>query len=176
MSRRALAAAIAAGVLAAAAGFGAWRWWHAGKDAETWQTVAITAQFQGLDGKPHTLSEWSGKLLLVNFWASWCVPCLNEIPMLVEAQKTHGARGLQVVGLAMDTPEQVQKMRERLNINYPLLLGQANVMDAMDALGDSLGAFPFSVLIGRDGRIIDRVAGALTPEELKNWLDRHLPV
>jgi thiol-disulfide isomerase/thioredoxin len=170
MSRRFVAAALAAAVLSAGAGFGAWHWWNGSKDADTWASVAMTAQFQGLDGKPHTLSEWNGKLLLVNFWASWCVPCLNEIPLLIEAQKAHGARGFQVVGLAMDTREQVQAMQKRLGINYPLLLGQANVMDAMDALGDPLGAFPFSVLIGPDGRILARVAGGVTRDELQSWL------
>jgi len=174
LSRKALAAAAILGALSAAAGFGAYHHWQAGKEAERAAAIGDAMQFQGLDGKPHKLSEWHGKLLLVNFWASWCVPCLNEIPLLVEAQKSHGAQGFQVVGLAMDTPEQVRQMQQRLHINYPMLLGQADVMDAMDAFGDTLGAFPFSVLIGTDGRVIDRQAGGLHPEELKAWIEGHL--
>jgi thiol-disulfide isomerase/thioredoxin len=132
-------------------------------------------EFRDLDGNTHRLSDWSGKLLLLNFWATWCTPCLKEIPLLVEAQKQHAARGLQIVGIAMDYPDPVRAFRERLGINYPLMVGEAEVIDAMDRLGDPLGAFPFSVLIAPDGRIIDRASGDLSREELEAWLKAHLP-
>jgi thiol-disulfide isomerase/thioredoxin len=156
-------------VTAAGAGVLAYRQWMAPAPLTE---VRPDLEFRDLDGNPHRLSEWSGKLLLLNFWATWCTPCLKEIPLLVEAQKQHAARGLQIVGVAMDP---VRAFRERLGINYPLMVGEAEVIDAMDRLGDPLGAFPFSVLIAPDGRIIDRASGDLSREELEAWLEAHLP-
>jgi thiol-disulfide isomerase/thioredoxin len=159
--------------VAGAAGFGAYGWWHARAPAET--AVRPDLEFRGLDGQPHRLSEWNGKLLLLNFWATWCTPCLKEIPLLVETQRQHGPRGLQIVGIAMDDADLVRAFATRLQMNYPTMVGQAEIADAMDALGDQLGAFPFSVLIAPDGRILDRRSGDLSREEIQEWLDAHLP-
>lgn len=95
--------------------------------------------------------------------------------MLVEAQKAHGAHGLQIVGIAMDETEPVARMSERLQLNYPVMAGGEEIAKAMDALGDELGALPFSVLIAPDGRILDRRSGALSAGELREWLDKKLP-
>ncbi|MGH8441640.1 MAG: TlpA family protein disulfide reductase [Nevskiaceae bacterium] len=174
MRRGTLALILVCGV-SAAAGFGGYAWWQHRAAVEA-AAVRPDLEFRDLDGQPHRLSEWNGKLLLLNFWATWCPPCLKEIPLLVEAQSRHGPRGLQVVGIAMDEVEPVRRFAERLRMNYPLMAGQAEIARAMDALGDPLGAFPFSVLIAPDGRILDRSSGDLSPEELKAWLDRHLPL
>jgi thiol-disulfide isomerase/thioredoxin len=160
--------------VAGAAGFGTWHWWQ-GREAAKAQAVArADLAFPDLDGKPHRLDEWRGKLVLLNFWATWCTPCLKEIPLLVETQQQHGPRGLQIVGIAMDDVAPVKAFAERLRINYPILIGQADVAVAMDELGDELGAFPFSVLIAPDGRILDRASGDLSREEIAAWLDEHL--
>jgi thiol-disulfide isomerase/thioredoxin len=160
--------------ISAAAGFGAWQWWRTQAAAEQAE-LRPDLEFRDLTGRPHRLSEWNGKLLLLNFWATWCAPCLKEIPLLVEAQQQFGPRGLQIVGLAMDQLEPVLQFKARLNINYPIMLGEADILSAMDQLGDQLGAFPFSVLISPDGRIIERASGDLTREELRAWLDGNLP-
>ena len=156
---------------AALAGYTAYRFFAANEAAAE---VRPDLEFRDLDGHAHKLSEWSGKLLLLNFWATWCTPCLKEIPLLVEAQKLHAARGLQIVGIAMDHADPVRAFRERLGINYPIMVGEADVIAAMDRLGDQLGAFPFSVLIAPDGRIIDRASGDLSREELDAWLTANL--
>ena len=158
--------------VAAAAGFGAYRYWHGGAGADT---ARADLGFLDLDGRTHRLEEWRGKLLLLNFWATWCTPCLKEIPLLVETQQQYGGRGLQIVGIAMDEAEPVRRFKERLQMNYPIMVGQADIARAMDALGDELGAFPFSVLIAPDGRILGRISGDLSREEIKELLDRHLP-
>jgi len=158
--------------VAGAAGFGAWYWW-AGRDVAG--TARADLSFRDLDGKAHALSEWRGKLLLLNFWATWCTPCLKEIPLLVEAQREHGPRGLQIVGVAMDEVEPVRAFAQRFSMNYPLMAGQAEIALAMDELGDPLGAFPFSVLVAADGRILDRRSGDLSREEIAQWLAEHLP-
>ena len=173
MRRHAVALALVC-VVAAAAGFGAYRMWQARSAAEA-AAMRPDLQFRGLDGQSHRLSEWDGKLVLLNFWATWCTPCLKEIPLLVEAQRRHGPRGFQIIGIAMDDAEPVSRFAERLHMNYPIMVGQAEIAAAMDQLGDQLGAFPFSVLIAPDGRILDRASGDLSAEELQVWLDRYLP-
>ena len=173
MKQRELIALLLLCVLSAAAGFGAWVWWHQQLAAEQVQ-VRPDLELRDLDGKPHRLSEWNGKLLLVNFWATWCAPCLKEIPLLVEMQQQFGPRGLQIVGVAMDQAEPVRAWQAKLGMNYPIMVGEVDVINAMDALGDQLGAFPFSVLIAPDGRIVERVSGALTREEMRAWMDEYL--
>jgi thiol-disulfide isomerase/thioredoxin len=173
VTRRELLALVLVCMVAAAAGFGAYRWWHGRVPAES--AMRPDLEFRDLDGQAHRLSEWNGKLLLLNFWATWCTPCLKEIPLLVETQREHGPRGLQIVGIAMDEAAPVRAFAQRLQMNYPTMVGQADIADAMDALGDQLGAFPFSVLIAPDGRILDRRSGDLSREEIDVWLREHLP-
>jgi thiol-disulfide isomerase/thioredoxin len=174
VKKRELVALLVLCLASAVAGFGAFVWWQQQLAAERAE-VRPDLEFRDLDLAPHRLSEWSGKLLLLNFWATWCTPCLKEIPLLVETQQLFGARGLQIVGIAMDEVAPVRAFQARLNMNYPLMVGEADVISAMDELGDPLGAFPFSVLIAPDGRIVARVSGALTREELRSWMDEHLP-
>ena len=162
-------------LVSAAAGFGAYRWWQQRTPLPELAEIRPDLEFRGLDGRPHKLSEWNGKLLLLNFWATWCAPCVKEIPLLVEAQQQYGARGLQVVGIAMDETEPVREFQARLHINYPIMLGAAEIIAAMDQLGDQLGAFPFSVLIGPDGRILGRTSGGLEREDIQEWLKDRLP-
>jgi thiol-disulfide isomerase/thioredoxin len=171
-ARDALALLLACAV-AAAAGFGAWHWWAGG--GSPGEAARADLAFRGLDGRMHPLSEWRGKVLLLNFWATWCTPCLKEIPLLVETQRQHGPRGLQIVGVAMDEVEPVKAFAQRLQINYPIMVGRAEIVTAMDELGDPLGAFPFSVLVAPDGRILDRRSGDLSREEIAAWLEEHLP-
>jgi thiol-disulfide isomerase/thioredoxin len=161
-------------VVAAGIGFGSYRIWQQRAAIEA-AALRPNLEFRDLDGKAHRLSEWDGKLLLLNFWATWCTPCLKEIPLLVEAQRAHGARGLQIVGIAMDDAEPVRRFAERLRMNYPIMIGQAEIARAMDELGDPLGAFPFTVVITPEGRIVDRISGDLSAEELKVLLDQYLP-
>ena len=174
MKKREALALVLVCVVSAATGFGAYRWLRQSPDAPVAE-LRPDLEFRDLDGKPHRLSEWDGKLVLLNFWATWCTPCLKEIPLLVEAQARHGARGLQIVGIAMDDVAPVRVFAARLRMNYPVMAGQEDIARAMDQLGDRLGAFPFSVLIAPDGRILDRVSGDLSPEELQALLDAHLP-
>lgn len=165
-------------LLSAGIGAGAYRWWLArhlaGPEQAAAPEIRPDLEFVGLDGKAHHLSDWNGKLVLVNFWATWCAPCMKEIPLLVDAQQKNAARGLQVVGIAMDDPQPVQQLVTHAHINYPIMVGQMEITSAMDALGDQLGALPFSVLISPDGHILDRQTGGLSPDDLANWLS-HLP-
>jgi len=160
------------GLLAIGAGFGTSLWHHARQPA----TVAVAPNFTLTDiaGQRHTLADWSGKLVLVNFWASWCAPCIEEIPLLVEAQARYGARGLQIVGPAMDEIEPIKAMVKRLRINYPVSADLAEADAASRALGNTQGGLPYSVLISRDGRILKTVLGVLDRNELEELVEKHL--
>lgn len=128
-----------------------------------------------LDGDTLQLSSLRGQLVLINFWATWCAPCLKEIPLLVDAQARYGSRGLQVLGPALDDPEQVKAMLPQLKIQYPILVGDTAIANAMDALGDTLGALPYSVLVSPDGSIIERKHGEFESRELAKLIEAHLP-
>lgn len=159
-------------LLALGAGFFlSWHWYQAaGLVGEPAPDVRLT----DLSGQTHALGQPSGRLLLVNFWAPWCAPCLEEIPLLVEAQARYGARGLQVLGPALDERVPVEQMARRLHINYPVTADAERAIAASDALGDRQGVLPYSVLIGRDGRILRTIVGSLDREELRRLIEKHL--
>lgn len=125
-------------------------------------------------GEIRHVDEWDGKLLLLNFWATWCAPCRKEIPLLIEAQKKYGSAGLQIVGLAVDEPEPVREYAAKLGINYPLLVDAMNVVKVQDALQGGAG-LPVSVLIDRQGRVQERFIGEMNQDELEALLAPHLP-
>jgi thiol-disulfide isomerase/thioredoxin len=138
--------------------------------------IAPEITLDDLNGEPRKLSEWRGKLVLVNFWATWCAPCLHEIPMLLEMQQQYGARGLQIIGPAMDEIEAVRNGAPQLGINYPVLVGDSEIIGAMQALGDELGALPYSVLIDANGNIVFRKHGEFNKAELQQLIEQHLPI
>jgi thiol-disulfide isomerase/thioredoxin len=169
---------IVAAVIALAAAAGGF-WLHqrlAGADAADGQPVPTQVHLNDLDGKPHGFDEWRGKLLLINFWATWCGPCLEEIPELVKAQQRYGARGLQVVGPAVDDADAVREMQHSLAMNYPVLIGTPDqLLGLMHMLGNGAGGLPFSVLVDPQGRIVARQLGQLEPAELAGLIEKHLP-
>lgn len=128
-----------------------------------------------LDGKPRQLSEWRGRWLLVNFWATWCSPCMEEIPLLIATQKAHEARGLSVLGIAMDDPEAVRGAVKELGFNYPTLAGDEAVLGAMEQLGNTLGAIPYTVLIDPAGVIRYLEMGGIDAVKLQALVERFLP-
>ena len=168
MNARSTIGVLLIAALAAGAGFFAYR--HSHPNNEAVPDLALI----DLDGKTHHLSEYRGKLTLVNFWASWCAPCIQEIPMLVKAQSQNAARGFQVIGPAMDSRQPVLDAMKRFGINYPIYGSEDEVAKAMDALGDDGGVLPYSVVLSPEGKILDRFAGGLSAERLQGLLDKHL--
>lgn len=117
-------------------------------------------------GEPQSIGSWPGKALLINFWATWCAPCLREIPLLVEYQERHRERPVQVVGIAVDRPDPVHAFMEDLEFNYPVLIGWADGMDAAAAFGVDFFALPFSVFTDTQGNILGVHTGELHAEHL----------
>ena len=119
------------------------------------------------NGDPVSASDFDGKVLLVNFWASWCKPCVEEMPMLSDLQRDHAAHSLQVIGIALDDPQRAQAFAADLALEYPLLFGLADAALVGRRYGNREGMLPYSVLV--DGRGIIRWTrlGALTRDELE---------
>ena len=119
------------------------------------------------DGIPHGVGEWDGRVLVVNFWASWCGPCRREMPAFARLQTAHGAEGLQFVGIAIDDVPEVQRFLEELDapVNYPILVAQDAAIDVAKAYGNALGLLPYTVIVDRAGVIRDTRYGELAQEE-----------
>ncbi len=125
--------------------------------------------FELVDLKGATVSaaDFDGKILLVNFWASWCKPCTDEMPMLARLQHHYASRGVQVVGIALDDPHKARKFASELAIEYPILVGRTQTVLAGRRYGNRSGMLPYSVLVGADGIIRWAYLGALDQEELE---------
>ena len=119
-----------------------------------------------LAGAQQSITSWPGKPLLINFWATWCGPCLREIPMLKELQ-THRP-DLQVVGIAVDRRDPVVGFAATMQFNYPILIGESAGWDAAAAFGVNVYALPFTVFTGADGSVLGVHTGELHPEHLEN--------
>lgn len=120
-----------------------------------------------LAGGLRQAQEWDGRVLMVNFWASWCIPCRREIPGFVALQEKYGDAGLQIVGIALDEQAPVERFLSGLaiEVNYPQLLSPDSAGIALArAYGDAMGALPYTVLVGRDGRIEFIQFGELSAE------------
>jgi thiol-disulfide isomerase/thioredoxin len=128
-----------------------------------------------LDGRTRSLSQWDGRLLLVNFWASWCGPCREEMPLLDRTQQRLADRGVQIVGIAADTAEATKGFLGRHPVHYPILVNDPDHgRDVSLDYGDTRGVLPYSVLIDRDGRVLAQRFGSFTEESLQAWLTPHL--
>jgi peroxiredoxin len=120
------------------------------------------------EGREQSIGQWKGKVLIVNFWATWCVPCREEMPEFVKAQREFGARGLQFVGIAVDDPGKVKAFAAELGLNYPALIGGYGAIELSKSFGNRLGALPFTVIVDRAGRIERAHLGPIQAAELSS--------
>ncbi len=126
-----------------------------------------------VDGKATLkLSDFKGKAVLLNFWATWCEPCKIEMPWFVELQKQYGPQGLQVLGVAMDDtdPKDISEFAHKMGVNYPIAVGK-------EAVGDQYGGIPYlpsTFYIDRDGKVVDRVYGLVSRSEIEDDIKKAL--
>ncbi|BBL72536.1 TlpA family protein disulfide reductase [Methylogaea oryzae] len=132
--------------------------------------VLPAAELIDLDGRPQRLDGWPGKLVLVNFWATWCEPCREEIPVLNRLQQQYGGQGLQIVGIAIDEPEAVGQFQATVPLAYPSLLAPEQGIALMERLGNRFGVLPYTVIFDRNGLAVLRHPGAITQEEAEKAL------
>ena len=122
-------------------------------------------KLEGLDGKKHTLDEWKGKVIILNFWASWCAPCQYEIKDLVKLQSEYGEKGLQVIGIGIDEARKLANVKRTLDINYPVLVADpTRSTRLLSRWGNDRQIVPYTVVIDRDGTIRYIHRGQLTPD------------
>lgn len=120
-----------------------------------------------LSGKTQTLEEWRGKTLVINFWATWCAPCREEIPDLIAIRSEYAAKSIEIVGIAIDNAEAVKPYAQQMSIPYPLLIGEGSALEMSRALGNPIGALPYTVAIDPDGAILMRHLGRLPKSKLQ---------
>lgn len=124
----------------------------------------------GLDGRPIALpAAYAGRPLLINLWASWCGPCIEEMPELQRFASEQDDKGIQVVGIALDDKASVEAFLRRIPVSYPILLDVAGPADSGVRLGNPKGVLPYSVLIGADGRLRKQRIGPFVHGEIDDW-------
>ncbi len=123
-----------------------------------------------LEGQPQSIRSWQGKSMIVNFWATWCAPCRREIPLLNKIQAEHGPEGFQIVGVAVDFRDDVLKYAKEIGIDYPLLIGEEDGLDAVTKFGRGSLGFPFTVFTDNQQRLVLFHLGEIHPEQAEIML------
>jgi thiol-disulfide isomerase/thioredoxin len=131
----------------------------------------LSATFPDLSGRTRRLADWQGRVVLFNFWATWCAPCREEMPLLDAAGKKFG---FPVVGIGIDTAPKIQAFAAKIGVRYEMLVGGAEAIPLMKDLGNSTGGLPFSLILDRSGRVAFRKLGALSVSELEGIVARLL--
>lgn len=138
-----------------------------GGAAHSASTNLYAQSLDDLNGKPQSLGQWKGKPLLVNFWATWCAPCVQEMPELSSLANEEGGKRYNVIGIGIDSPEAMREFATKHNIKYPLYAGGMGGTDLSRAFGNTNGGLPFTVLIGADGQVRKTYLGKLKFDALK---------
>lgn len=166
--RRALYAGVAAAAALGGAGLAWWRLQpHAvqvGAEQALW-----TQAFDTPEGAQLAMGAFAGKPLVLNFWATWCPPCVEELPLLNTFHRENKVKGWQVVGLAIDQPSSVRKFLARLPLDFPVGLAGLGGSELGRSLGNLTGGLPFTVVFGADGRVLHRKMGQVTSQDLRGW-------
>lgn len=164
-ARQGLIAAVVA-VLALVAGFALRHLSAVDSGGEAAGEALFAASFEDLNGQRVSLSRFRGQVVVVNFWATWCTPCREEIPEFVELQEEFRDRGVVFVGIAVDRKEPVAVFSRELGVNYPVLIGSLEAMELAQRAGNRLQALPFTVILDRDGQAAKVHLGRLSRDDL----------
>lgn len=172
--------------LAAIIGMGIWFSFHnwsadpsISKPAKILPQQLPSFSMQDTSGATRHSSEWSGKIVIVNFWATWCPPCLEEMPELVVFQEQYSSQGVQVVGVAVDNLKQVKSFIELYDINFPVVLGQDDAIELGKKMGNRISALPYTAIFDQNGKTlyaqpgkisIDILEGIVKPQLIKGSL------
>ncbi len=115
-------------------------------------------------------TEWRGKVLVINFWASWCPPCLEELPRFTEFQQRYGAQGLQIVSIAIDDRAPARELAARYHLNFPVLVGEEDAIALSKQMGNRILVLPYTAIFDRSGTLRHTSAGAISESELEEQL------
>jgi thiol-disulfide isomerase/thioredoxin len=160
-------AALAAAIIAAVAGYAVHQAFFSGTADSASVTQLTSSILRDLSGNPRRLSEWNGKVLVVNFWATWCAPCREEVPALVRIQSRFEANGLSIAGIAIDSVDKVREFAKQYGINYDLLIGGLDAIELIRGLGNRTGGLPFTLVLDRQGKLVTTHLGRISEAELE---------
>jgi thiol-disulfide isomerase/thioredoxin len=166
-SRRLLLGAVAGAALLAGAGLAVWRLRpgeEGGDAAGFWSLSFTTPQGQSL-----ATANLRGRPLLLNFWATWCPPCVEEFPLLDAFYRENASKGWQVLGLAIDQPSAVRAFLQRMPVTFPIGMAGLEGTELSKTLGNRVGGLPFTVVFGADGGVRHRRMGRVSEGDLKEW-------
>lgn len=133
-------------------------------------STLFSQSFTDSKGIEHNFAEWKGKFLIVNFWATWCAPCVEEMPELVALQEEIASRNMQIIGIGIDSAANIKEFATKHQISYPLYVGGMGGTEVSRQLGNQAGALPFTVLIGTDGQVKKTYLGRLKMDALRQDL------
>jgi thiol-disulfide isomerase/thioredoxin len=119
-------------------------------------------------GKEQSFNQWKGKVLVVNFWATWCDPCREEMPRFIQMQDQFANKGVQFVGIAIDQADRAAQFASEIHVNYPTLMGGYGSIELSKSLGNSVGALPFTVVVDRAGAIVFTQLGPIKDSQLRS--------
>lgn len=158
------------GVAAALAG-GAAAWWRLVPALTSDRAVGILFRqtLEGLDGRSYSFEQWRGRRLVVNFWATWCPPCVDEMPELDQLHREFSQQA-QFVGIGIDSAANMQKFVQKVPVGYPLLIAGNIGTELARELGNTTGGLPFTVVIDEKGEIVHQYAGRIKPDVLREAL------
>ena len=166
--RRWLVGGVAAAAAVAGAGFAAWRF-RLGAPADDAASQLWQLQFDTPTGGSLAMQSLKGRPLLVNFWATWCPPCVEELPLLDAFFRENQPKGWQVVGLAVDQPSAVRTFLGRTPVSFPVGMAGLGGTELAKSLGNLAGGLPFSVVLGADGTVRHRRMGRVNADDLRQW-------
>jgi thiol-disulfide isomerase/thioredoxin len=174
-------AGVAVAIIAAAGGATAGHWLMHDNDAATAHaatpaehdavTRLWTAAVTNPDGKPQSLEMFKGHPVVINFWASWCGPCVEEMPALSQLHREYAKKGIQFVGLGVDSDKNVKAFLQKVKVDYPVYVAGFGGADIARAFGNTAGGLPYTVVIDAKGTVLSTKLGQIQPAELKRTLD-----
>jgi peroxiredoxin len=171
-SRPALIALALCAAVALAAG-AVWSWRPTAPHPEPAAVSLFALSLPDADGVQRPLKAWQGKLLIVNFWATWCAPCVEEMPRLQKMADEFATRNVAVIGVGVDDADKIRKFRSEHQLRLPLLAAGFDGMELARQLGNPEPVLPYTALISPAGRIIEEHSGQIDEPELRRWLTGH---
>ena len=160
--------ALAAAIIAAAAGYALYKVISTGTASGESLVQLTSSPLQDLSGNPRRLSEWKGRVLVVNFWATWCEPCRQEIPGLVKIQSKFESNGLVIAGIAIDSVDKVREFSRQFGINYAVLVGGLESIELLRGLGNRTGGLPYTLVLDKQGKLVTTHLGRISEAELEH--------
>ena len=147
--------------------------WNQNKKSSQVQQAIPLIEFSlpDLSGTLHPITEWQGKILIINFWATWCPPCLKEIPEFIELQSEYARHNVQFIGIAIDDPQLVDDYLSFIDINYPVLIAETGGGKLSQSLGNTVNAIPYTAIVNQQNQIIFRHPGELSQQKIRKLIE-----